>query len=198
MNFLAHAHLSFNNPPILVGNMISDFIKGKKQFDYPAMVQKGIQLHRAIDNFTDTHEATQQINLFFKPHYRLYAGAFTDVTYDYFLANDLTVFATDESLKQFATGVYNTLENNFEILPQNFQAMLPYMKAQNWLYNYKTKTGINRSFAGLVKRSTYLIESDTAFTIFNENFEAIQLQYNIFYTSLQNFTANKLQQLLNT
>ncbi len=61
MNYLAHAYLSFNMPDILVGNMISDFIKGKKQFDYPLPVQKGIRLHRAIDTFTDTHAATQEL-----------------------------------------------------------------------------------------------------------------------------------------
>lgn len=30
MNYLAHAYLSFDEPEILVGNMISDFVKGKK------------------------------------------------------------------------------------------------------------------------------------------------------------------------
>jgi hypothetical protein len=29
MNYLAHAYLSFNEPDILVGNLISDFVKGK-------------------------------------------------------------------------------------------------------------------------------------------------------------------------
>ena len=59
MNYLAHAYLSFNEPEILVGNMISDFVKGKKKFDYSPGVQKGIALHRAIDNFTDYHTATK-------------------------------------------------------------------------------------------------------------------------------------------
>ncbi len=35
MNYLAHAYLSFGDPDILAGNMISDFVKGKKKFDYP-------------------------------------------------------------------------------------------------------------------------------------------------------------------
>lgn len=30
MNYLAHAFLSFNHQPILTGNMISDFVKGKQ------------------------------------------------------------------------------------------------------------------------------------------------------------------------
>ena len=55
MNYLAHAFLSFRNPQILVGNMISDFVKGKKKEDYPDLIKKGIMLLRAIDNFTDLH-----------------------------------------------------------------------------------------------------------------------------------------------
>lgn len=40
--------------------MISDYVKGKKKFDYPPDIQKGIMLHRAIDTFTDFHEATKE------------------------------------------------------------------------------------------------------------------------------------------
>ena len=31
VNYLAHAYLSFGIPDIVVGNLISDFIKGKKR-----------------------------------------------------------------------------------------------------------------------------------------------------------------------
>ena len=104
MNYLAHAYLSFNKPDILAGNMISDYIKGKKQFDYPLPVQKGIKLHRAIDNFTDTHAATQELKSFFRPQYRLYSGAFADVVYDHFLAND-----TYEDNNKVTRPIYNSL-----------------------------------------------------------------------------------------
>jgi acyl carrier protein phosphodiesterase len=197
MNFLAHAHLSFNYPKILVGNMISDFVKGKKQFDYPLMVHNGIKLHRAIDNFTDTHEATKQIKDFFRPQYRLYSGAFADVAYDHFLANDTTIFEDDAALKKFAAAAYATLEANFNILPENFQITLPYMRDYDWLYNYKTKTGIQKSFAGLTRRARYLTESDIAFELFNKHYKSIKENYEVFYPSLKKFAAHQLQQLIN-
>lgn len=93
MNYLAHAYLSFNHPDILVGNMISDFVKGKKKFDFPQDIQKGIMLHRMVDTFTDTHEATKEAKEVFRPHYRLYSGAFVDVIYDHFLAADPSEFS---------------------------------------------------------------------------------------------------------
>ena len=88
MNYLAHSYLSFGDSEILVGNMISDYVKGKKKFDYPLAIQKGIMLHRTIDTFTDTHPATKAAIVFFKPVVGTYAGAFVDVVYDHFLAKD--------------------------------------------------------------------------------------------------------------
>ena len=88
MNYLAHAYLSFEITDITVGNMISDFVKGKQKFDYPVAIQHGITLHRAIDSFTDSHAVTRQAKSFFKEAYGLYAGPLVDVVYDHFLAND--------------------------------------------------------------------------------------------------------------
>jgi acyl carrier protein phosphodiesterase len=67
MNYLAHAWLSFNQPEILVGNMISDFVKGKKRFSFSERIQQGIMLHRSIDEFTDAHDATKKAKQFLKP-----------------------------------------------------------------------------------------------------------------------------------
>src|SRR5688500_15033522 len=145
MNYLAHAFLSFNDPEILVGNMISDFVKGNKKFDYPMRIQAGIMLHRIIDTFTDDHPATKEAKEFFRPHYRLYSGAFIDVVYDHFLATDVTVFS-ESSLFDFSQQVYSSLEENKQWLPERFAAMLPYMRAQNWLVNYRTLWGTQKSF----------------------------------------------------
>src|SRR5215211_5615620 len=109
MNFLAHAYLSFNQPQIVVGNMISDFVKGASKFSFNGKIQKGITLHRSIDEFTDMHPVTKKAKQIFQPHYRLYSGAIIDVLYDHFLANDPSVF-TGDSLKKFTSEVYRHLE----------------------------------------------------------------------------------------
>lgn len=196
MNYLAHAYLSFNLPHILVGNMISDHIKGKKQFDYPLPVQKGIKLHRLIDNYTDTHAATHQLKSFFRPQYRLYSGAFADVVYDHFLANDKNEFVNEEHLKQFSTTTYGELEKHKELFPLPFQKMFPYMQEHDWLYNYRHRWGIEKSFGGLVRRAAYLTESEIAFEIFNKHYEAMQVCYDNFFTDLKKYTKRQLDELL--
>jgi acyl carrier protein phosphodiesterase len=191
MNFLAHAYLSFNKPEILVGNLISDFVKGKRKFEYSPGIQKGISLHREIDNFTDTHQATREAKEIFRPHYRLYAGAFTDVVYDHFLAIDKNEFTT-ESLLQFSETTYQLVEPFTGVLPEKFQKIFPYMRQQNWLNNYQYNWGIERSLAGVVRRSAYLTESDTAFHLFEENYQHLQYCYSQFFPAIKIFVIEQL------
>lgn len=197
MNFLAHAYLSFNNADILAGNMISDFVKGKKQYDYPLMIQKGISLHRSIDTFTDAHPATKEINRFFHPAYRLYSGAFTDIVYDYFLANDTNEFASETILHDFTLLSYKNLTKNVSIFPSSFQQLFPHMVQHNWLYNYRTVNGIMKSFAGMASRAKYMNDADAANLIFINNIENMRPFYSGFFPMLKIHAAYTLKELLN-
>lgn len=190
MNLLAHAYLSFNNDDILAGNMISDYVKGKSKFLYPAGIQEGIALHRAIDTFTDAHEATKEAKEFFRPYYRLYAGPCIDVVYDHFLANDNNQFASEAALKSFAAATYKSLAENKQYMPDKFAVMFPYMQAQDWLYHYRFKFGIEKSFAGLVRRSAYLTDSSTAFRVFETNYIPLQQCYNRFFPEVKKMAAD--------
>jgi acyl carrier protein phosphodiesterase len=196
LNYLAHAYLSFNHPEILVGNLISDFVKGKKKFDYPSFIQQGIMLHRAIDEFTDTHAATKEAKEFFRPHYRLYSGAFVDVLYDHFLAGDENEFS-ETSLFDFSQQVYATLETYIKWLPEQFAAMFPYMKNHNWLYNYRTIPGIEKSLSGVVRRAAYLTESDTAAYLFETHYQPLQQCYRQFWKDVKPFARMKFDIIMN-
>ena len=196
MNYLAHAYLSFDQPEILVGNMISDFVKGKTKFTYPPGIQNGIMLHRAIDEFTDVHPVTNKASAFFRPAYRLYAGAFVDVVYDHFLALDKNEFKDSQALQNFTLRVYKTLDENILLLPQRFQNTFPHMKQHNWLFNYQYRVGIEKSFGGLVYRAAYMNESATAFEVFNKNYDELKDCYDMFFPTLKKFATQYLDTLL--
>ncbi len=180
MNFLGHACFSPADDAILTGNMISDFVKGKAKFDYPAKIQQGITFHREIDAFIDAHPATQSAKQIFRPDYRLYAGAMVDVAFDYFIANDPGLFPTEDSLFDFSQQVYSSLEAYKSLMPEKFARMFVYMRQQNWLYNYRFAEGMRQSFGGLVRRSKYLDDSETAFRIFTGNTSFLQARYTEF------------------
>ncbi len=194
MNYLAHAFLSFEEPQILAGNMISDFVKGKQKFAYAEGIQKGIALHRHIDAFTDSHAVTHEAKQYFKPAVGLYAGAFTDVVYDHFLALDETQH-TPEQLKDFTERTYATLETFTDVMPEKFARMFPYMKEHNWLYNYRTMAGIEKSFGGVVRRAAYLDSSEAVFEAFAENYIALKDCYKAFFPQLKQYAQEQLHLL---
>jgi acyl carrier protein phosphodiesterase len=194
LNYLAHAYLSFDDPGILVGNLISDFVKGKKQYDYPPEIQKGIRLHRAIDVFTDDHEMTRLAKDIFRPAYRLYGGALTDVVYDHFLAINDNEF-TKNSLLDFSQEVYAQLDRHKKWFPERFAMMYPYMKSQNWLYNYQSIWGTGRSLEGVVRRAVYLVESDTAFGLFQEHYQLFDQYFRQFWADMKPFARAQFELL---
>lgn len=185
MNYLAHAYLSFGDADILVGNMISDYVKGKKKFDYSPAIQKGIMLHRTIDTFTDVHPATKAAIVFFKPVVGTYAGAFVDVVYDHFLAKDGKEFPA-ETLSIFASNTYKTLSTYYDFLPERFQRMLPHMISQNWLLNYRRMNGIESSFSGIFRRAKYIEYTNEAFEQFEKYYGKLQDYYSAFFADVKN------------
>ena len=195
MNYLAHAFLSFDDPDILTGNMINDYVKGKKKFDYPTSIQMGMELHRGIDHFTDTHLVTSKAKKFFSPEYRLYSGAFIDIVYDHFLALDDAQFKEYGGLQQFSERIYLLLDKDQMYFPSPFQRMFPFMRQQNWLFHYQFKEGIRNAFGGLVRRAKYLNESAIGYRIFEDNYLELQNYYAEFFPELKDFSINKYRQL---
>jgi acyl carrier protein phosphodiesterase len=196
MNYLAHAWLSFKHEEVLVGNLISDFVKGKKKFDYNTGIQYGITLHRSIDAFTDNHPATKEAKKPFKQAVGLYAGAFVDVVYDHFLAIDDSHWNA-VPLDKFSQGVYHTLEASHQHLPEGFQRIFPYMKSYDWLTNYQFQWGIRKSFEGVTRRALYLDDAAPPFEAFRDHYEDLRRLAGEFIPDVKKFAAHELQLLLN-
>lgn len=185
MNFLAHSVLSFSEAQ-LVGNMIADFIKNKDRANFPLDIQEGIKLHRAIDSFTDTHPNVSAAKKYFSPLVRLYAGAFVDVTFDYFVAMTMT----DEALYQHSQKVYETLWKYENVLPENFKTMLIKMEKDNWLYNYKEDWGIKFSLQNVLQKAKYLEKDLPVFQIFLDHKKEIGKEFEDFFPDIKNYLKN--------
>lgn len=175
--------------------MVSDFVKGKKKYDYPADIRQGIALHRAIDEFTDTHAATREAKEVFRPAYRLYSGAFVDVVYDHFLASDEGEFPND-TLAAFAQQVYTTLDGLIDLLPPGFQQLFPYMKTHNWLLHYGTGRGMANSMKGVAHRARYLSEGDTAYLLFEQHYQLLQQCYRQFWKDMKPYARQQYEWLI--
>lgn len=198
MNYLAHAYLSFDLPEITVGNMISDFVKGKQKDNYPPKVQQGIILHRAIDSFTDTHPVTRKAKSFFREEYGGYAGPIVDIVYDHFLANDKILFPPGQaagSLKAFAQKAYERVGAHEALLPEKFARLFYYMRIEDWLAHYRYKELIFKSFEGLARRAKYMPDAGRAKRLFETHYEDLAACYVEFFPELKDFALRTLGEL---
>ena len=179
MNFLAHSYLTFSDEQI-VGQFLQDFIRNKDRFSFPEKIGQGITLHRAIDTFTDAHPEIHEAKKIFSSLVRLYAGAFVDVAFDYFLANSLP----EKILKEHSEKVYRVLRNYDEFLPPNFLRMLDSMEKDNWLYNYRADWGIEFSMKNVLNKAKYLNKNLAVFEVFLNNRPQRQCHFDQFFPDL--------------
>ena len=185
MNFLAHSYLSFSEEQ-LVGNMIADFVKNRDVARLPESIQKGIKLHRAIDTFTDAHPLIHEAKAPFRPLVRLYSGAFVDVAFDYFLANDTTENSQRE-WQEHSQRVYAVLRRYEEFLPEVFKKVLDKMQQDDWLYNYRNEWGIEYSFRNVVNKAQFLDKTTNVFPAFLANKDFLLEKYEIFFSEIKSF-----------
>ncbi|GAB4024169.1 acyl carrier protein phosphodiesterase [Spirosoma koreense] len=164
MNILAHGYLSDRNTDVLIGNFIGDFIKGDPASPRHGLTSgeiAGVRLHRAIDTFTDAHPTVAAVRDLLHPRCHKYAGAAVDIFFDHFLANYFQQL-TGEPLTDFVSYFYRTLQKNVARLPPPAMRMADYMIRHDWLINYQSLEGIDRSLKGVARRTAYPSGLDTA------------------------------------
>ena len=137
-------------------------------------------MHRAIDTFTDAHPEIHEAKKIFSSLVRLYAGAFVDVSFDYFLANSLP----DKTLKDHSERVYRVLRNHEIFLPENFLRMLDSMEEDNWLYNYREDWGIKFSIQNVLSKAKYLDKNTPVFDVFLQNKAQLKVHFDAFFPDI--------------
>lgn len=194
MNFLAHIYLSFDNPEITLGNFFADHIRGNKYKHLPNTVQKGILLHREIDTFTDAHPIPKVSSKRLHKNFSHYSRVIVDIFYDHFLAKNWTVYS-DVPLDKYVASFYDLLEDNYAILPLGTQRMLPYMMADNWLYNYSNLAGISRVLEGMNRRTKNKSKMNLAIIDLEEHYLDFEKEFTAFFEELITFSQHKFNSL---
>lgn len=161
MNFLAHLYLAGKDEDLLIGNFIADSVKGTKYKSFSEGIINGIKMHRAIDSFSDNNPVYRRSTHRLQPNYGKYSGVITDMFYDYFLANNWSLFS-DISLEKFRNETYRILDSRKHIMPEESQYILKYMMKSDWLYSYSTIQGIRLSLEGMSKRMKYYFPMEKA------------------------------------
>lgn len=183
--------LSGNDRGLLVGNFIADHVKGRRKEDYPDNIRRGIELHRAIDGYTDAHPIAGESRRRLYPVYGKYSGVIIDLYYDHFLAASFNDYAETE-LKEYASWVYRILLEEEEWLPEAVKQFLPFMIERNWLLNYSSVEGIGRTLSGLSRRVRFENKMHEAVHELQADYEAFQGEFKRFFPELITFATGRI------
>ncbi|MCB9195886.1 MAG: DUF479 domain-containing protein [Flavobacteriales bacterium] len=190
MNFLAHLYLSGSDDELKIGNFIADMVKGKEKENYSARIQEGIELHRKIDQYTDSHEQVKKAVELIKPNQGRYSPVVVDLMFDHYLAANWSKYHAQE-LNEYAQEVYRLMDSRLAILPDMFAYMLSRMKAQNWLYEYQHLDGIQQAFEGMSRRATFDSGMAKARYDLEERYQELGTCFELFFDDIVLFVKNE-------
>ncbi len=152
MNFLAHALLAGDEPALIVGGVVGDWIKGTLPAGLPDDLARGVALHRAIDCHADAHPAFQLSRTRVSAPRRRYAGVLVDMFYDHLLARE---WAGQHRLplREFCAEVYRLVELRLPDFPASAHGALRMMAREDWLSSYAEVPGLADVLARMSRRA---------------------------------------------
>lgn len=171
----------------MVGNFIGDFVRGRNLVEqFGEGIAQGIELHRAIDEYTDRHLTVKKSKDRLRPKYRHYAPVIVDVYYDHFLASLWSNYHA-LPLADYALVAYQLIEQNEAIVPQQVKNMMPYMMKGNWLLNYASIEGINKALTGLSRRTSHISHMEEAAEDLRLHYTEFKNEFEEFFPELKVF-----------
>ena len=191
MNFLAHIYLSGDNDLLKIGNFMADSIRGNSYLDYPDELRKGILLHRSIDSFTDAHPIYRKSKHRLHEKYGHYSGVIMDIVYDHFLAKNWKTYS-DVSLENYAAAFYKLLQDQYELLTEKTQKMIPYMIGRNWLVSYASLEGLEMILFQMDYRTKHRANMQEAIVEVIQYYKEFEEEFMLFFEELQNHCKEKI------
>lgn len=183
MNYLAHLYLSFPHEELMVGNFIGDHITNREMAHLPPGICDGIEMHRAIDHFTDTHPVTRQLRASLFDSYRHRSRVIVDLFYDHFLAIDFESIS-GKSLPTFSQMAQNNLNKHLMHMPLSAQKYFEAMKKYDWLNQYASLDGV-AAILEMMSRRKNIPNMGTSVEILSENYTFYKHSFYLFFEHLQ-------------
>lgn len=194
MNFLAHLYLSGTNDRIKIGNFMGDGVRGKDYENFHTNIKIGILLHREIDTFTDAHQIFRQSKHRFAIKYNHFSGIITDMVYDHFLCKNWKSYS-EEPLTDFTQNFYDALLCHYDELNERTKGIFPYMKKNNWLYNYQFLDFLEIILGQMDNRFKGPSQMKESIFELNKDYSLFEEEFTLFFSELIVFASNKRREL---
>lgn len=187
MNWLAHLLLSEllseQDVEMRLGNLLADIVKGKERQQLSSRIQRGIECHQIIDQFTDNHIIFNHSKKLINEKYRRFSGVIVDIFYDHFLAKNWTNY-TNISLDEFTTDIYTSFQAYPGELPLIFRQVINRVATEDWLGSYLYIDGVESALLRISKRLSRRFDREF---ILNNAIDDLTKNYDKFEQDFQDF-----------
>lgn len=186
MNHLAHLFLAKQTPESLIGNLAGDFVKGTLGDRFPPAIREGIEQHRRIDAFTDSHPSTAAFRRVLTPEHGHYARVIADMFFDHFLACRFEEFA-GEPLEAFLARTFAAIDPHQELLPGRLRSLYPYIRDEQWLQSYREIDAMYGALRNISYRFTRRPQLETATRHLVDSREELERHFEAFFPAVMAF-----------
>jgi len=152
MNHLAHLFLAPDSPEARIGSILGDFCKGLSLRELPEQVQRGMQHHWSVDDYTDRHPQVLASRRLFSSRRRRFAGVALDILYDHYLLKHWYEFTGVEQ-DEFIRRVYRELSEHEPLMPDAMARVTRRMTEDDWFGHYRHLDNIDSPLTGLPRES---------------------------------------------
>lgn len=134
-----------------LGNLLADVVRGPQLEGMSADFLRGVQRHRSIDSFTDSHPIVKRSRTRIDTRRRRFSGVLVDVFYDHLLATRWDRYST-VPLGSFTSDFYTDVSATRIELPAPARIMLDRIVHHGLLESYAEVAGVERSLRRLSMR----------------------------------------------
>jgi acyl carrier protein phosphodiesterase len=184
VNYLAHSLLGGDDPDLLVGGLLGDFVKGPIPDSLAPGLARGVRLHRAVDAYSD-HHPTFRRSVARVPHsLRRYGPIVIDVYYDHLLARDWE-HHDGRSLEEFAGYSYGLLSSRLAAFPPATRVRISAIIEADLLLAYRQPGTVFRALQCLGQRLRRPVDLPSALPSLCRQDAELREDFAIFFPALR-------------
>lgn len=162
----------------MVANLYGDFVKGSDLSSYTPLIQKGITLHRSIDQYIDHHPTVVELMHLLYPELPKVTGIAIDIFFDHLLAKNWNKFS-EVTYSEFLENFYSYIPSN-DSYTADFIFFLHQMKSVKWLNYYPFNEGLKKACQGVSTKLSFenkLTIADQVFHKYSQEIEKCFMEF---------------------
>jgi len=162
---------------------MGDFMRGVNVRELPRAIAHGVQNHKAVDRFTDSHDGVRQLKVSFSSQRRRFAGIIIDVVFDHFLIKHWRDYSGD-ALSDFTAFCYDGLASMRQEMPPRMQQRVDWMIHYDLLNSYAGLKGVSNALNGISQRMRFENRLAGAIEEVENHYVALEQGFLAFFSEL--------------